>query len=261
MFTSDVLSYPLRSHRINCGFVCQNVDMHNLDIMLVFEIVLFYYVDMYVARASWPSSNGKSYQSIHLRESYRDGAHFRKRDIANLTHCDPKEIAAIELALQFKGNLAALGSLDKVQLSQGLSLGAVWTVAETARRLGIDQALGTGFAAQLALWQVLARVLEQGSRLSAVRLAQVHAACDVLGIQRGFDENDLYANLTWLSARQRLRGIRLQPRRQEEQKTNRHRPVVRRAGRAGLDRGVSRQHPRSENLRRASQESQRALRL
>ncbi len=109
---------------------------------------------MYVARASWPSSNGKSYPSIYLRESFRAGPHVRKRNIANLTHCDPKEIAAIELALQFKGNL-------------------------DARRLGIDQALGAGFAAQLALSQVLARVLEQGSRLSAVRLAQVHAACDV----------------------------------------------------------------------------------
>ena len=51
-------------------------------------------------------------------------------------------------------------------------------------------------------WQVVARVLEQGSRLSAVRLAQGHAACDVLGIRRGFDENDLYANLTWLSTHQ-----------------------------------------------------------
>ena len=125
---------------------------------------------MYVARASWPSSNGKTYQSVFLRESYRDGTHVRKRDIANLTHCDPKEIAAIELALQFKGNLAALGSLDKVRVSQGLSLGAVWCVFELARRLGIDHALGHGFDAQLALWQVLARVLEQGSRLSAVRL-------------------------------------------------------------------------------------------
>lgn len=157
---------------------------------------------MYVARASWPSSNGKSYQSIYLRESYRDGHRVRKRNIANLTHCDPAEIAALELALKFKGNLAALRSLDQVHLSQGLSIGAVWTVAQTARRLGIHQALGTGFPAQLALWQILARVLEQGSRLSAVRLAQVHAACDVLGIQRGFDENDLYANLTWLSAHQ-----------------------------------------------------------
>src|SRR5579871_2863882 len=154
---------------------------------------------MHIARATWPSANGKAYQSIYLRESYRDGNRVRKRNIANLTHCDPREIAAIELALQCKGNLAVLGSLDKIQLSQGLSVGAVWTVWETARRLGIEQALGPGFAGQLALWQVVARVLEQGSRLSAVRLAQCHAACDVLGMRRGFDENDLYANLSWLS--------------------------------------------------------------
>jgi hypothetical protein len=157
---------------------------------------------MYIARALWPSSNGKTYQSIYLRESYRDGPHVRKRDIANLTHCDPKEVAAIELALKFKGDLSALGSLDHIQLRQGLSVGAVWTVYQVARRRGIDTALGHDFAGQLALWQVLARVLDQGSRLSAVRLAQVHAACDVLGIRRGFDENDLYANLGWLSQQQ-----------------------------------------------------------
>jgi len=161
-----------------------------------------YYVAMYLARASWPSANGKVYQSVYLRESYRDGDRVRKREIANLTHCHPNEIAAIELALKFKGNLAALGSLENIQLSQGPSVGAVWTVHEAARRLGLDRALGHDFSGQLALWQVLARVLDQGSRLSAVRLAQVHAACDVLGIRRGFDENDLYANLSWLSQHQ-----------------------------------------------------------
>jgi hypothetical protein len=173
-----------------------------------------YNVDMYVARALWPSSNGKTYESIYLRESYREGTHVRKRDIANLTHCDPKEIAAIELALKFKGDLSALGSLATVQLRQGLSLGAVWTVYEVARRLGLDSALGHDFAGQLALWQVLARVLDQGSRLSAVRLAQVHAACGVLGIRRGFDENDLYANLGWLSQQQEKIEDRLFARRQ-----------------------------------------------
>lgn len=157
---------------------------------------------MYVARATWPSSNGKSYESIYLRESYRVGPHVRKRDIANLTHCEPKQVAAIELALKFKGDLSVLGSLDNIQLRQGLSAGAVWTVYQVAHRLGIDTALGRDFAGQLALWQVLARVLDQGSRLSAVRLARVHAACDVLGIRRGFDENDLYANLGWLSQQQ-----------------------------------------------------------
>ena len=169
---------------------------------------------MYVARALWPSSNGKSYESIYLRESYRDGPHVRKRDIANLTHCDPKEVAAIELALKFKGDLSKLGSLDNIQLRQGLSVGAVYTVYDVARRFGIEAALGHDFAGQLALWQVLARVLDQGSRLSAVRLAQVHAACDVLGIRRGFDENDLYANLGWLCQQQEVIEDRLFARRQ-----------------------------------------------
>jgi hypothetical protein len=157
---------------------------------------------MYVARADWPSSNGKVYTSIYLRQSYRQGSQVKTRNIANLTHCPEEEIAAIEVALKHKGNLAVLGSLKDVSLHQGCSVGAVWTLAEVARRLGLQKALGKLFAGQLALWQVLARVLEQGSRLSAVRLAQVHAACDVLGIRRGFDENDLYENLTWLSKNQ-----------------------------------------------------------
>jgi len=157
---------------------------------------------MHIARASWPSANGKTYQSIYLRESYREGNKVRKRNLANLTHCDPQQIAAIELALRHKGDLSALGSLDQIELRQGPSAGAVWCLAQVARRLGLPRALGSGFAGQLALWQVLARLLEPGSRLAAVRLAQLHAACDVLGIRRGFDENDLYANLGWLSQQQ-----------------------------------------------------------
>jgi hypothetical protein len=157
---------------------------------------------MHVARARWPSSNGKTYESIYLRESFRQDGKVKKRDIANLTHCDPAEIAAIELALKHKGDLAALASLHGVQLREGPSVGAVWIAAEIARRLGLDQALGPDVAGQLALWQVIARLLDQGSRLSAVRLAQVHAACDVLGIRRDFDENDLYDNLSWLCQHQ-----------------------------------------------------------
>jgi len=92
-------------------------------------------------------------------------------------------------------------------------VGAVWSVYKVAQRLGLLKALGPGWAAQLALWQVLARVLEQGWRLSAVRLAQTHAPCEVLGMQRGFDENALYANLSWLSEQlepieQRLFAVR-----------------------------------------------------
>ena len=70
-----------------------------------------------------------------------------------------------------------------------------------AKRTGVAAALGTSRAGRLALWQVLARAIDQGSRLSAVRLAAVHAGCDVLDSDR-FDEDDLYANLDWLAEHQ-----------------------------------------------------------
>jgi transposase len=47
----------------------------------------------------------------------------------------------------------------------------------------------------------MARVINQGSRLSAVRLAMAHAACDVLGIDT-CDEDTLYENLDWLAGAQ-----------------------------------------------------------
>ena len=70
-----------------------------------------------------------------------------------------------------------------------------------ARQLGIQAALGSTRQGKLALWQIIARVIDQGSRLSAVRLASSHAACDILGLEN-FNEDDLYTNLDWLDANQ-----------------------------------------------------------
>lgn len=153
-------------------------------------------------RGQWPSKNGKVYKTAYLRESYRVGGQVKTRMVAKLTHCSEAELDAIELALKHKGNLAVLGSVKNVELVEGVSVGAVWTVYEVARRRGMEKALGKDVQGKLGLWQVMARVIHPGSRLSAVRLAQVHAACDVLGMRRGFDENDLYANQRWLSERQ-----------------------------------------------------------
>ena len=149
------------------------------------------------------SKQGKKiYRSVLLRESYRVDGKVRKRTIANLSACKPEEIAAIKLALSHKDNLAELGSLESVELVEGRAVGAAWAVYQCAKRRGIERALGTEFAGKLALWQVIARVLDQGSRLSAVRLGQVHALTDVLALTRGFDENDLYENLGWLADHQ-----------------------------------------------------------
>jgi len=142
---------------------------------------------------------GKTYTRHLLRESYRAHGKVLHRTIANVSQCSAAEIEAIRLALRHKQDLENLGTVqDVVTLKQGVSFGAVWTVYHVARRLGIEKALGTTRAGKLALWQVMARVIDQGSRLSAVRLAMSHAACDVLGLDT-FDEDALYENLDWLA--------------------------------------------------------------
>jgi hypothetical protein len=115
---------------------------------------------------------GKTYTRHLLRESYRANGKVLPRTLANVSHCSETEIEAIRLALRHKGELEHLGTIqDAITLQQGPSFGAVWTVYHVARRLGIAQALGTTREGKLALWQVIARVIDQGSRLSAVRLA------------------------------------------------------------------------------------------
>jgi hypothetical protein len=142
---------------------------------------------------------GKTYTRHLLRESYRANGKVLHRTIANVSHCSAAEIEALRLALRHKEDLEHLATVqDAITLKQGLSFGAVWTVYHIARRLGIEKALGTTRAGKLALWQVIARVIDQGSRLSAVRLAMAHAACDVLGLDT-FDEDALYENLDWLA--------------------------------------------------------------
>ena len=86
-------------------------------------------------------------------------------------------------------------------MCQGSSIGAVFALHSIASRLSLVKALGKDRAAKLALWQVYARIIAQGSRLSAVRLAAQHAVCEVLDLQ-AFDEDDLYDNLDWLAENQ-----------------------------------------------------------
>jgi len=153
-------------------------------------------------------SQGK-YVRYLLRENYRENGKIKHRTIANISRCSDEEIEAINLALKHKKDLSSIVSLrEDVSLCQGLSVGAAWLVYDIARQLGITKALGPSREGKLALWQVIARVIEQGSRLSAVRLAGSHAACDIVALDI-FNEDDLYANLDWLYAQQAVIENRL----------------------------------------------------
>lgn len=157
----------------------------------------------------------KTYRRDLLRESYRVAGKVVKRTVANITDWPEPVKLAIRAALAAQrqgGATAALGPALVAQagarLTQGKAVGAVATVLAVAERLGLAAALGADREGKLALYQVLARVLDQGSRLSAVRLGRQHALAELLGLSR-LDEDDLYANLEWLQARQALIEDRL----------------------------------------------------
>ena len=147
--------------------------------------------------------NGKVFRRYLLRTSFREDGKVKHKTIANVSACSEAEIAAISLALKHKNNLSAVASLEDLKIILGKSIGAVWMTHVIAERLGIAKALGKDRDGKLALLQVLARVIGQGSRLSAVRLAQSHALCEIIGIQK-LDEDDLYENLGWISKHQEV---------------------------------------------------------
>ena len=181
---------------------------------------------MYISRAFWTNKVGKTYESIWLRESFRDqDGKVKNRNLLNLKSWSEEAIAALETALALQKDPNAptrgrpRGSKNKkstqneeqenalfrpqdVLIQQGPSIGAIYLVWAIAERLGILAALGQDQQAKLALWQICARVIEQGSRLSAVRMANLHAAASVIQFDRGFSENDLYDNLQWIDKNQ-----------------------------------------------------------
>lgn len=155
---------------------------------------------MYVDSSTVKRKN-KSYTRHLLRTSFRENGKVKHKTIANLAGCSEHEIKAIKLALKHKDNLSALVCIKDIKTVLGKRIGAVWTMSVFADRIGITKALGGDRNGKLALCQVIARIIDQGSRLSAVRFAQRHAVCEVVGIDK-LDEDDLYENLAWLSDQQ-----------------------------------------------------------
>jgi hypothetical protein len=159
---------------------------------------------MFIVRI--PDSRKPHYPpQVLLMESYREPGAARSkvkhRTLLNLTHHAPEEVAALEFGLKHKHELTGLEAALGAQIKQGRSVGAVWALREVAQRVGVLKALGGSREGKLSLWLVLARLLDQGSRLSAARLAESHAASEALGLD-GFDEDNLYTAMDWLDERQ-----------------------------------------------------------
>jgi transposase len=163
---------------------------------------------MYVDICKYKRGDKKYTRSL-LRESYREKGKVKQRTIGNISHLPMNEILAIKAAL--KGEVVPskdVPDIKNMPLKQGPSVGALFTLIKLAKRLGITGVLGVSRIAVLVLWLIFARIIDQGSRLSAVRLAKKHAVSELMGLST-FDEDNLYAALDWVADNQEIIEKRL----------------------------------------------------
>lgn len=156
---------------------------------------------MYITEVPCKKPSGKVFKTVLLRKSYREGGKVKNITIANLSSCSEEEINRIKASLKSKKSPLDSDAVS-FDIHQGRSIGGVYVIYKLAERLGIVSALGNSFHAKLALWLIIARILEQRSRLSATRLDDKYDIASVISLERGFDENNLYDCLHWLNENQ-----------------------------------------------------------
>ncbi|MBF0337786.1 MAG: IS1634 family transposase [Nitrospirae bacterium] len=151
---------------------------------------------MYVQRIIKKVKN-RTYSTVLLVESYRDGGKVKHRTVLNLSKWEKQQVDALDASL--KGNY--LSSLDDLETKAGKSIGGIWVFKQLADQLGITKVLGKGKEALFALLLIIGRIITQGSRLHLCQWGRGQELEDVLGIKK-YDENHLYATLDWLSINQ-----------------------------------------------------------
>jgi hypothetical protein len=152
---------------------------------------------MYVEEVKTKSTSGRIHSCFLLRETHREGKKTIKTTVANISHLPANEIEAVRQALRHK----KVGiTQEDVELRGGKIVGSLHVIIELMKRVGIYEALGSTRSAKLCMWLIFARLIEQGSRLASVRLAERHDT-SILGLNQ-FNEDDLYESLDWLAERQ-----------------------------------------------------------
>src|SRR5450759_4738424 len=154
---------------------------------------------MHVARVRHVQG-GRTYTSVLLRQSYREGRSVKHRTLASLTALPPAVIDAIERSLRGE-RLVPAGEAFRVVRS--LPHGHVAAVLGMARSLGLPALLDRrpSRSRDLALGMVTARILAPCSKLATARTFGQSTLGQVLDVADA-TEDELYGALDWLLARQ-----------------------------------------------------------
>ena len=158
-------------------------------------------VVMYVVKVP----NRGSPPAILLRESYREAGKVKNRTLANLSSWPEAKVDA--LARVLKGQAPAVPLDGAFEITRSLPHGHVAAVLGTARQLGLDELIDPVPSRQrdLVAAMAVAQVIAPDSKLAIARGLREETAASSLGdvLRLGScDEDDLYAAMDYLAARQ-----------------------------------------------------------
>jgi hypothetical protein len=140
------------------------------------------------------------YTAHLLRRSYREGGKVKKETLANLSHLPEELIELIRGGLRGRRYVAAE---DAVAVERSWPAGHVEAALLMVRRLELARLLDRAPSRERALCvaMIVQRVLGPGSKLAMARTFAQSTLGDELGVADA-DEDELYAALDWLLARQ-----------------------------------------------------------
>ena len=143
---------------------------------------------------------GKTYRTHLLRRSYREAGKVKKETLANLTWLGDEVVELIRQALHGEMLQPAGQCLEVVRSSHH---GHVQAVLEAMQRLRLEAVLGSRPCRERTLVKamVAARLLDPQSKLATTRSWQATTLPSLLAVEEA-NEQDLYAALDWLLARQ-----------------------------------------------------------
>ncbi len=154
---------------------------------------------MHVVRVT-KTEKGKVYQSVLLRQSYREGGRVKNRTLASLTALPAAAIDAVERILRGQ-RLAPVSEALTIEKSR--PHGHVGAVLGMAQKLGLEALVEPQASRQrdLVVAMVVGRVLQPASKLATTRLLNTTSLGETLGVEEA-TEDELYGALDWLVARQ-----------------------------------------------------------
>src|ERR1700692_2458541 len=149
--------------------------------------------------------NRNSPPAVLLRETYRQNGRICKRTLFNLSHWPTAHVEGLRGVL--RGGTVIPAERDAFTVTRSLPHGHVAAALGTARKIGLDAILGPdgNRCRDLVLAMLIGRILDPVSKLATARALSPATASSSLseGLCLGaVDDDELYAALDWLLARQ-----------------------------------------------------------